>query len=505
MNTKKITQIIFTLCLALASIFMLEWVLMNPNVIKAHEVNQIASKATSIQNGSTCPEGTMSPPTLTKTAFPTDTVNPGDTITYTVTFWSCSEIDGNIVITDTIPQSTSYKSGSIQHLEIISSSTDTEPAHNSDKNEITWAVNNVLTYATLSFAFSVNVNNDINDSVKIVNTAYAKVLTNITQAIYTNTVIKPADTASPSLTMTLTANTTTINIGNGNFYPTIEYTYQFINTGDVELHDVTVRDNKLDLIQEPITMSVGAKFTQTKNYTITDDDIARGGVTNTATITGSYQREELTQTVTSFVKIVNNLPEMIYLPIIMKSPFVGIQVTQGEPSHTEANYDETVTFNYIVTNIGNVTLTNITLIDNRSNPISLGMTELGQKDSTTGTSSYTIGGDDLWHITNLVTATGEFNERKVNNTSSVTINIPTSEVYIESKNTGGIAFFKIIRSNEEEKVLCENIPAADGKYKCGDIQQDKYKLAAQTANCGLLTANWFDFFESEITIPVRCY
>jgi hypothetical protein len=68
---------------------------------------------------------------------------------------------------------------------------------------------------------------------------------------------------------------------------------------------------------------------------------------------------------------------------------------------------ETITYTYIVENVGNTTLTNVSASDNRLGTISLGHATLAQGEVTTGTAAYLVIESDLpGPLTNTVTVTG---------------------------------------------------------------------------------------------------
>ena len=69
--------------------------------------------------------------------------------------------------------------------------------------------------------------------------------------------------------------------------------------------------------------------------------------------------------------------------------------------------DETVTYTYVVTNTGDVTLENVTLVDDVLGPIELPDTTLEPGESVTVTAVHTLSADDPDTIVNVATVTGD--------------------------------------------------------------------------------------------------
>ncbi len=72
----------------------------------------------------------------------------------------------------------------------------------------------------------------------------------------------------------------------------------------------------------------------------------------------------------------------------------------------DVSVGDTVTYCYNVTNIGNVTLTNVIVDDDIYGPVTLDKTTLAPGESTTGTLTHVVDKDDISPVTNIATATG---------------------------------------------------------------------------------------------------
>ncbi len=93
-------------------------------------------------------------------------------------------------------------------------------------------------------------------------------------------------------------------------------------------------------------------------------------------------------------------------------------------SASPMSYDaigQTITYTYTVKNIGNVDLTGLQIIDDKFGSIKLSATSLAPNAQTTGTATYITTQHDLdaGYVTNLATATGLFNGKKITSNNDV--------------------------------------------------------------------------------------
>jgi uncharacterized repeat protein (TIGR01451 family) len=177
----------------------------------------------------------------------------------------------------------------------------------------------------------------------------------------------------------------------------VTYTYTITNTGNVTLDNITVNDDKLGAITPgTTTLAPGASTTGTATLTLTQELLDAGLQTNTVTAAGSPPvgpdvNDQDNQTVT-----------------FIQNPAIHViktfEFTTGDGSQVNDN----ITFTYTVTNLGNVTLDNITLVDDKLGPITLGTTTLAPGASTTGTASLLVTSELITagSQTNIALATG---------------------------------------------------------------------------------------------------
>ncbi len=175
---------------------------------------------------------------------------------------------------------------------------------------------------------------------------------------------------------------------------TITYTYNLTNcVGGLPLFCVSITDNKLGIIIENITLAAYETITVTKTYTVTENDLP-GPIVNTATAIGyepTCTNIEATTTATETV------------PLICE-PCINLT---KEADVDDACVGDEITYTYTVTNCGDLTLTNVNVVDNKLGSITLGDTTLDPDEITTGTKTYIVTENDLpGPIVNSATATG---------------------------------------------------------------------------------------------------
>ncbi|HYF74779.1 MAG TPA: hypothetical protein VD864_18270 [Nocardioides sp.] len=143
---------------------------------------------------------------------------------------------------------------------------------------------------------------------------------------------------------------------------TIVYTFLVTNTGTVTLSPVTVTDPKVGPITCPggaLAPGVSVNCTP-KTYTLTQNDVDTGKVENTATAHGTPPTgPEATDTDSTTTPIASN-------PRIELDKVAG---TVADPDSNGADAGDTITYQFQVTNTGNVTLNPVTVTDPKVGPV----------------------------------------------------------------------------------------------------------------------------------------
>ncbi|WP_248447694.1 DUF7507 domain-containing protein [Sinorhizobium meliloti] len=190
---------------------------------------------------------------------------------------------------------------------------------------------------------------------------------------------------------------------------TITYTFVVTNTGAVTLTDVTPNDPLLtnagiSVTPGPQTLAPGGTATFTATYTPTQAEIDAGEVVNTATATGTPPSGP---PVESPPDTVNVPPDQT--PGLRTDKTGRLNDTDGDGL---IDIGETITYSFLVTNTGGVTLTNVTpndpLLTSAGISVTPGPQTLAPGGSATFTATYTPtqAEIDAGRVENTATSTG---------------------------------------------------------------------------------------------------
>ncbi len=249
------------------------------------------------------------------------------------------------------------------------------------------------------------------DNGGVTNTAVVKGMTAGGQPVTdTTTLTVPAD-QTPGIQLMKTADTPNFSAPG----TVITYRYLVTNTGNLTLNPVTVTDPLpgLSAIFCPRSLLAPGLFeTCSATYTTTQADVDNGGVTNTATVTGVTPDG---QTVTD--------GSTVTVPSEDK-PAIAVHKSADATSFSAAGV--TINYSYLVSNVGNQTLTGVTVTDPQPNLSAVSCPEpsLAPGDSETCTASYitTQADVDAGGITNIGTASGtDTNGDNVTDTSTLVL------------------------------------------------------------------------------------
>lgn len=203
----------------------------------------------------------------------------------------------------------------------------------------------------------------------------------------------------PSISIAKAVSPTTYtNIGN-----ILTYTLVAINDGDVILTGVSISDPGLTITgstpAQPATLGPGAILTVTGTRTITQGDLDNGSLINTATVSGTpptgavvYATASATATYTA-----------------LQTPSLSLTKTVSPLTYT--NIGTVLTYTLIATNSGNVTLTEVAIVDTGltvtgSTPAQPSTLTPGSTLTVTGTRTIAQGDIDNGSIVNTATAAG---------------------------------------------------------------------------------------------------
>ncbi|MFC6489904.1 hypothetical protein ACFP9U_18265, partial [Nitratireductor sp. GCM10026969] len=204
---------------------------------------------------------------------------------------------------------------------------------------------------------------------------------------------------------------------------TVTYVFTVENVGNVTLSDITVSDSKATVSGGPITLASDAapdatSFTAT--HTLTQADIDAGEVVNQATATAVSPRGTRVTALsddpadpTDQDQDGDHYPDDPTRLVLDQQPELDLVKTVELADTSENGYadvGETLTYAFTVTNTGNVTLTGITIDDDKADVSGgpLARLEAQERDDTTFTATYTITAADIdrGHFENTATVHG---------------------------------------------------------------------------------------------------
>ena len=214
------------------------------------------------------------------------------------------------------------------------------------------------------------------------------------------TLTPPTDTAtvdaiqSPMLTLAKTA----LDSDFAAVSDTLDYEFLVTNTGNVEITSLVVTDDKIASVACPVTTLAPTETTIcTATYTVTQADLDTGSVTNIAEATGTPSGGTLAPAGDTATVDGTQSPALDMVKRALDTDFAAV--------------GDVLTYEYDVTNTGNVTITDpITVSDDKIASVScpaLPAGGLAPAASLTCSGSYTVTQDDLdaGQVTNVASAT----------------------------------------------------------------------------------------------------
>ncbi|WP_245949318.1 DUF7507 domain-containing protein [Echinicola strongylocentroti] len=172
----------------------------------------------------------------------------------------------------------------------------------------------------------------------------------------------------------------------------IEYTLSVENVGNQTLTDVVVSDPLTGFSQTIATMAPGQVETFSTTYTTTQEDVDRRELANTATATGTAPDGDM----------VTDEDRAVVVPLWSAS--LDLQKTADPLLISQAG--EEITYTFVLTNTGNITLTEVRISDSLIGAEQLvGTMEPGASQTYTVTYQATQAQIDYGRITNVATAT----------------------------------------------------------------------------------------------------
>ncbi|WP_313255174.1 Ig-like domain-containing protein [Stenotrophomonas sp.] len=246
---------------------------------------------------------------------------------------------------------------------------------------------------TLSGSYTV-LQGDV-DAGQVINTA--TIGTDTPGACATAGDCAPTVTTPITQTPKLTSTKTVTSPGPYGVGDAISYSVVATNAGNMTLVNVLVADSKLTPSSIGCTtLAPGATCTLSGTYTVTQADVDAGKVINTALVTTGTRDACATAA---------DCAPTVTTPVEQNA---SLSIDKTAQQATYAVVGEVITYQYAVTNTGNVTINGLRVADDRIATVSCPVTSLAPAASTVCTASYTVTQADVTAgtVTNIATANG---------------------------------------------------------------------------------------------------
>ncbi|MCE1178129.1 MAG: DUF11 domain-containing protein, partial [Micrococcales bacterium] len=342
------------------------------------------------------------------TATPVNTNTPLTPVTDDETVDAVT--DGKIQIVKSVADGTTFtKAGDVINYTLVATNTGTVTLSNvtiSDPKlgDLTCTPQQPATLApkaTLTCTGSYSVTQDDVDAKKVDNTATVTGTTPSGQPVTDDDTVTVPGSGTGALTLdkSVAAGTTYTKVGDA-----ITYTLKVTNSGTVTLHDVKVEDPMLPSLTctpaQPATLKVGQSVECTGTYLVTQADVDKGSVKNTATATGNGPDGTP----------VNPSEDDVTVPGSGQGAITLAKTVADGTTFSKAG--DQITYTLVATNTGDVTLHNVTVTDPMlatltCTPAQPGTLEVKQQMACTGVHTVTQADVDKGKVLNTATAKGD--------------------------------------------------------------------------------------------------
>ena len=174
----------------------------------------------------------------------------------------------------------------------------------------------------------------------------------------------------------------------------LAYEYDVVNTGNVSISSLVINDDKIASVSCPVTSLMPTEtVTCSATYVVTQDDLNTGSVTNIASADGTPTGGTLTPPTDTATVGGTQTPMMTLVKTALSTDFAVV--------------GDMLDYEFLVTNTGNVEITNLVVTDNLIASVSCPVTSLMPTDSVTCTATYSVTQADLdaGEVINLAEAT----------------------------------------------------------------------------------------------------
>jgi uncharacterized repeat protein (TIGR01451 family) len=216
-------------------------------------------------------------------------------------------------------------------------------------------------------------------------------------AVDTITILKSSISLDKEGTFFDANNNGVMNVGE-----LITYTFKVTNTGNTMVKDIKITDPLPGLVIAggPIILNVGQTDSTsfTAKYPVTQADIDAGSVKNQATATGKDPNGKDVTAISNDPKTNEGKdPTIVPLPTIGKIELLKVAQSVDGNGNGYSDIGDYINYYFAVKNVGSVTLTNVTVTDNKAAVVGgpIAILAPGEVDSKTFTAKYMITQADL--------------------------------------------------------------------------------------------------------------
>ncbi|MEF2527776.1 MULTISPECIES: DUF7507 domain-containing protein [Streptomyces] len=231
--------------------------------------------ATALQDAGQCPEPAY---TVEKAASTAGPVDPGDTVSYTVTVANTGEVLANAAFSDDL-------SGILDDGAVVAGSVNASTGTAElNGRTLTWS-GLLAARATATVTYQVRVDSPAAGDHRLRNTVTPTSQGGTCTAAGRCTVTVPVTSAEPRLRIRKDVEESAFTKAG----EVLHYTFEVTNTGTVPVSGIHLTDNgpgTPPVTCPATTLAPGASMTCTATYTTTEADVKAGRIKNTATATG---------------------------------------------------------------------------------------------------------------------------------------------------------------------------------------------------------------------------
>ncbi|MFD8484080.1 hypothetical protein [Kitasatospora sp. NPDC059673] len=198
----------------------------------------------------------------------------------------------------------------------------------------------------------------------------------------------------------------------------VRYSYTVRNTGAVVVHEVVVSDDRVASVTcDATTLNPGQSTVCRGSYTVTEEDVEAGHVTNTARANGLDPEG----------RPVVSAPSEVTVKTV--SGASSLSVEKKADSAGPFRVGDTVSYSYTVTNTGSTVLTDVMVRDDRVASVTCDATVLEPGASTTCHGTYTVTEEDAkaGHVINVAEASGRDPQGALVESEPVSVCVTVSE------------------------------------------------------------------------------